>query len=241
MLENFNGNFSFGFIIEPACKFLNRGRVLVWLDRIGEKIYFMKQHLFFTIFKKIFILSSSSVEYFDYKCVFLLNSVQTLKDKERSLAKLSTKVSKRDKERTLKFIRWYHRVAKKHESLYYVNISQTPLPIEFSVINSSKKTEIKKSLAVVNASDSSLINLKILDSAYENSDEIWVWKGDAIFSALNPEFPPPDSDFLTKLSLGDIENEEVVDPSVINFVPSPDPKPEKSNFKCFTPPPEFCD
>jgi len=157
-------------------KFLNRGRVLVWLD-------------------------SSSVEYFDYKCVFLLNSVQTLKDKERSLAKLSTKVSKRDKERTLKFIRWYHRVAKKHENLYYVNISQTPLPIEFSVINSSKKTEIKKSLAVVNASDSSLINLKILDSDYENSDEIWVWKGDAIFSALSPEFPPPDSDFLTKLSL----------------------------------------
>ena len=167
--------------------------------------------------------------------------MQTLKDKERSLAKLSTKVSKRDKERTLKFIRWYHRVAKKHENLYYVNISQTPLPIKFSVINSFKKTEIKKSLAVVNASDSSLINLKILDSDYENSDEIWVWKGDAIFSALSPEFPPPDSDFLSKLSLGDIENEEVVDPSVINFVPPPDPEPVRSNFKCFTPPPEFCD
>ena len=175
------------------------------------------------------------MEYYDTKCVFPLKSVQTLKQKEKSLQKLSSKVSPKDKERTLSFIRWYHRIAKKCDSLSYVNTNQSPLEISFSVSDC-----VKNSVAVVRSSDSSLVNLKILENEFENCDEIWVWKGDSIFNSVNcgnHEFPPPSSEFLLKSSEGNLMPVEIEDPSVLNFVPSPEPL----CIRCFTPPPEFCD
>jgi len=86
MIEEDDGEFQFGFTIEPPNKVVNRFRVLVWLD-------------------------SSEVCYFCRRKVFLLKYQRTLREKLDNFTAINrnTSISEFCRNRTIQFIKWFHK------------------------------------------------------------------------------------------------------------------------------------